>query len=53
MSFVTSYFDLYATVDIVAALPDLMSEGRSEAEVQRPQLQGSIKAGLICWYPFD
>lgn len=44
----TSYFDLYGTVDTVAKLPDLMNEGQSEAEVQRPQLQGSIKAGLIC-----
>lgn len=48
-SVATSYSDLHAhkTVDTVAA-SDLMNEGHNEAEVQRPQLQGSIKAGLIC-----
>lgn len=48
-SVATSYSDLHAhkTVDTVAA-SDLMNEGQNEAEVQRPQLQGAIKAGLIC-----
>lgn len=48
-SIATSYSDLHGhkTVDTVAA-SDLMNEGQNEAEVQRPQLQGSIKAGLIC-----
>lgn len=45
----SSYSDLHAhkTVDTVAA-SHLMNEGQNEAEVQRPQLQGSIKASLIC-----
>lgn len=48
-SVATGYADLHAhkTVHTVAA-SDLMNERGNEAEVQRPQLQGSIKASLIC-----
>lgn len=48
-SIATSYADLHAdkTAHTVAA-SGLMNEGQDEAEVQRPQLQGAIKASLIC-----